>query len=127
VKAINDYAPHWFCGNFKTYGDRVNELPVDWHELVALMAPRPVYIATAEEDYWGDPRGSFLAGKNAEPVYKLFGKSGLGVDEMPPIETPVGYHIGYHNRKGGHGLNEYDWEQFLNFADRHFGIIQNME
>lgn len=127
VKAINDYAPHWFCDNFKTYGDRVNELPVDWHMLVALMAPRPVYIATAEEDYWGDPRGSFLAGKNAEPVYSLFGKSGLGVDEMPAVETPVGDFIGYHNRKGGHALNEYDWEQFLNFADRHFGIIQKEE
>jgi hypothetical protein len=122
VKSINGYAPHWFNANFKKYGDRVTDLPVDWHLLVALMAPRPVYIATAEQDYWGDPRGSFLSAKYAEPVYRLFGEVGLGADDMPPVETPVGDFIGYHNRKGGHGLNEYDWEQFLNFADRHLGI-----
>jgi hypothetical protein len=121
VKSINGYAPHWFSGNFKRYADRVNDLPVDWHMLVALMAPRPVYIATAKEDYWGDPRGSFLSGKYAEPVYRLFGKGGLGVDDMPLVETPVGDYIGYHNRRGGHGLTRYDWEQFLNFADRHLG------
>lgn len=121
VKAINAYAPHWFDRNFKSYAERVNELPVDWHMLIALMAPRPVYIATAEEDRWGDPRGSFLAAKSAESVYKLFGKAGLGVDEMPPLETSVGGVIGFHNRKGAHGLTDYDWEQFLNFADRQFG------
>jgi hypothetical protein len=124
VRSINLYAPHWFNGNFKEYGDRVNDLPIDWHMLVALMAPRPVYIATAEEDYWGDPYGSFLSGKFAEPVYSLFGKKGLGVDDMPPVETPVGDYIGFHNRKGKHGINEYDWEQFLDFADRHFGFIK---
>lgn len=124
VKSINNYAPHWFNRNFKSYGDKVSDLPVDWHMLVALIAPRPVYIATAEQDYWGDPRGSFLAAKYAEPVYKLFGKGGLGVEDMPAVETPVGDTIGYHNRKGGHGLNNYDWEQFLAFADRHFGIVK---
>ncbi len=130
VKIINIKFPYWFCGNFKTYGDRVNDLPVDWHMLVALMAPRPVYIATAEQDLWGDPRGCFLSGKYAEPVYQLFGKKGLGVpalggvegEDMPPLETPVGDTIGYHIRKGTHNLTDYDWQQFLNFADRHFGI-----
>ncbi|MGD9109919.1 MAG: hypothetical protein PVG93_03160, partial [Phycisphaerales bacterium] len=67
VRSINEYAPHWFCGNFKTYGNRVNELPVDWHMLVALMAPRPVFINTGEQNYWSDPRGSFLSAKGAEP------------------------------------------------------------
>ena len=122
VKIINSKFPYWFCRNFKGYGNRVNDLPVDWHMLVALMAPRPVYIATAEQDLWGDPRGSFLSGKYAEPVYQLFSKKGLGVDDMPPLETPVGDTIGYHIRKGTHSLTDYDWQQFLNFADRHFGI-----
>lgn len=120
VKAINSRFPHWFCGNFKKYNDNVNALPVDWHELIALYAPRPVYIAVAAEDYWGDPYGSFLAAKYAEPVYKLFGKTGLGVDEWPAVNTAVGDYIGFHNRTGGHGQTSYDWQQYLNFSDRHF-------
>lgn len=102
-----------------------NDLPVDWHRLIALLAPRPVYIATAEHDYWGDPQDSFLAAKAAGPVYRFFGETGLGVNDWPPVETPVGDFIGYHNRKGAHGQNDYDWEQFLNFADRHFGIVND--
>jgi hypothetical protein len=121
VKSITGFAPYWFAGNFKSYADRVNDLPVDWHMLIAMMAPRPVYIATAEQDYWGDPRGSFLAARAADPVYGLFGEVGVGRDDMPPVEAPVGDMIGYHTRKGTHGINDYDWDQFLNFADRHFG------
>jgi hypothetical protein len=120
VKTINSTFPHWFCRNFRDFCSHVNDLPVDWHMLVALMAPRPVYIATAEQDYWGDPRGSFLTAKYAEPVYQLFGEKGLDVNDMPPVETPVGDFIGYHNRKGSHDLNDYDWLQFLSFADKHF-------
>ncbi len=120
VKLINDQFPHWFDGNFKKFNDRENDLPVDWHELLALIAPRPLYVSTAQEDLWGDPHGTFLAAKAAEPVYALFGESGLGVDEMPPVEKPVGDFIGFHMRKGKHGITDYDTEQFLEFARRHF-------
>ena len=125
IKAINEKFPHWFNDNFKKFNNNVSNLPVDWHMLIALVAPRPVYIATAQEDYWGDPKGAFLAGKNAEPVYGLFNKKGLCVNEMPEVDKPVGDYIAFHKRKGGHGLKKYDWMQFLNFADRHLAFIKN--
>ena len=126
VRAITGSFPYWFARKFADYANDVNALPVDWHELVALHAPRPVYIATAEGDRWGDPRGSFLAGRNADRVYALFGETGVGADDMPPVATPVGQYIGFHMRTGAHGQNDYDWAQFIAFADRHFSAPKHL-
>jgi hypothetical protein len=120
VAEINRGFPFWFAHNFRKYDGREGELPVDQHELLALIAPRPVYVAVAADDLWGDPRGSFLAAKAAEPVFALLGAPSALPDAMPPANHPtLDGTIGFHLRPGTHDVTDYDWQQFLAFADRH--------
>ena len=118
VGVITKSFPHWFCPTFATFANREGDLPTDQHELLALTAPRPLYVASAIEDQWADPRGEFLAAVAAEPTWKLFGLTGLGTSDWPPVDTPVGRTVGYHVRRGRHDLIDYDWQRFADFADR---------
>ncbi len=118
IEAINTHFPHWFCENYKKFNGHPEALPVDFHELIGLIAPRPVYIASASEDT--DPEGEFLGAVNASPVYALFGLPGLSAKEYPKPDTTfqVGL-IGYHLRPGPHNLIEYDWTRYMDFFERH--------
>ena len=115
---LNRSFPYWMCENFHKYNERDHEIPVDQHQLLALIAPRPLYVASGAEDLWADPKGEFLGLAHAEPIYNLYGHIGVGTMEWPTINTPVGLRATYHVRTGGHGVLPYDWEQYIRFANK---------
>jgi hypothetical protein len=120
VGRINNSFPHWFCDNFKKYNNKEELLPVDQHELIALIAPGPVYVASAAEDLWADPKGEFLSCVYASPVFELLGVKGLPVKEMPELSRPVTGNISYHIRPGKHDVTLYDWNCYMDFAEFYF-------
>ena len=124
VGRINRSFPHWFNGNFKKYNENEGALPFDQHQLIALIAPRAVYVASATEDRWADPRGEFLSVLHAQPVYELYQKSSLGVAKHPAPGRSVGTLTGYHLRAGRHDVTPEDWKHYLAFASRNLQEAQ---
>ena len=113
--------PYWFAGNFQKYAGHWNDMPVDAHMLIALSAPRPVFITGGTADQWADPVGEFLAGVAAGPVYRLLGKNDLGATKIPPLDMPLTKgDIGWHYHTGGHAATPADWNAFLEFVAKYF-------
>ncbi len=121
LAAINRKYAYWFARNMAQYVDNPGLLPVDQHQLIALMAPRPVYIASASEDLWADPLGEFEGGKYASSVYQLLGKDVLLESQAAASNTQANSVVGYHLRPGKHEVMLYDWQRFMDFADLHWG------
>ncbi len=114
VARINQVFPHWFAKNFRKYGDKEESLPVDQHQLIACIAPRPVYVASASKDRWADPEGEFLATKMAAPAW------GETLSKMPGAGESAGDgKVRYHLRDGKHNITEWDWERYLEAAKEH--------
>ena len=110
---------HWFAPNFAQFIQRENYLSVDQHELIALLAPRPVLITSAQEDLWSDPKGEFLGGLHASPVYHLLGVEGVTTQEWPKPNELLNSRVGYFLRSGAHSVTAADWQAMLSFADKH--------
>lgn len=116
VERLNTNFPHWFIGEYKSYNDAETKLPVDQHMLLALIAPRPLYVASASEDLWADPKGEFLSAVHAGEAYKLYGRKGLESSQQPGPDVSVGNTISYHVRTGKHDITPEDWKHYAAFA-----------
>lgn len=120
VGRITTSFPHWFCPAFAHYSLREQELPFDQHLLLALIAPRHLYVASAEGDQWADPHGEYLGAYYASPAYALYGLQGLPSPSMPSLHQPIHNHIAYHIRAGRHDVTDYDWLQYMDYCDKVF-------
>lgn len=113
--------PYWFASGYARWVDHDREIPVEGNVLLALIAPHPLYVASAEQDLWSDPEGEFESARDVGRVYALYGKHGLGVETRPAIDQPVMHDVAYHIRSGKHDVTAFDWEQYLKFLDHEWG------
>ena len=120
VEYITRQFPHWFCQNFTKYSKRELALPFDQHELLALVAPRNLYVASATADRWADPKGEYLSAYHASPVFELYGLKGMTSKVQPKVGEDVQNDVGYHIREGKHNILPYDWSRYINFCDKIF-------
>lgn len=118
VGDITGSYPHWFADNYAAYAGREDALPIDQHHLLALIAPRPVFLGNARRDVWSDPTGTFVAAQGADPVWELLGSQGLDQDMLVSFDPQAD--ISFFIRPGTHGITEEDWPAFLDFLDAHF-------
>ena len=122
IEHLNTAFPHWFCVNFHQYTGHPDRVPVDGNLLLSLIAPRPLYVASAELDHSSGPPAEFLSAVEASKVYELLGKRGLGTDKQPPLNQPIlTGTVAYHVRDGKHDVTAFDWDQYLAFAELQFG------
>lgn len=119
IKNICEGFPCWFCANYKTFGADEEHMPFDQHMLLALIAPRCLYVPSAIDDQWSGPEPEYLAAKYVGEIYELYGKKGLSLDHYPVVGTvDQSGSVAYHLRRGGHKLSTYDWDEYLNYADK---------
>lgn len=112
--------PYWLCRNAWKFVEQEDDLPVDQHMLLACIAPRPVYVHSGVDDTWADGRGEYLSAWYASEVYRLLGGTGLENEESPEVgKAIIKSDVGYHIREGGHSIEPWDWDRFLDFADYH--------
>lgn len=118
VKRINSSFPHWFCGNFKAFGDDVTKLPFDQNCLVAICAPRPVLATNAREDQWANPSGQFDVLAAAAPAYRLYGDKNPVAAKVPEEGRLADERLGYFIRAGTHSMTPGDWKVFTQYGDK---------
>ena len=122
VEHLQHSFPYWFCENYAKWVGRDTEIPADGNLLLSLLAPRPLYVASADGDQGSDPKGEFLSAVSASRVYELLGKPGISTKIVPAVDVPTDptRFVAYHDRTGKHDVTGYDWDQYLNFLDVHF-------
>ena len=123
IGSITKTYPHWFAKAYAAYATRENEMPVDQHQLLALIAPRPILLGNARRDVWSDPNGAFRAAIGADPVYELYGSEGLEQSRLDKWNPAAD--IAFWIRPGTHGVVKEDWPAFLEFLDAHFNTAGN--